>query len=356
MTDKKQYKAAYDFIRILATLLVVWGHSTYLTITTNFGGIDYPVPQNVSEVYRQTFFSAWFYMSAWVYRFHIPLFFMLAGSVFAINPVNKFKDLVIKKTHRLLIPFFLTGLFFMIPLKTWGGFFDSNRLFEIVRAFLTGHESGHLWFLSSLFWCFIVFFLLKTCLKKDFLVFLSALLLYLFYTDLPEGFFDFGFSMQYLVFFVIGFLFDKAYSFFQEHTKLNFFLFPFLLVLNILDTQRHFLPAIGFMLAGCLLFYNIAFCLTALFERFAQTSVLKKIAKQTFNIYLFHDPLMIVILYFCMQAELLSTKAGCWTYFFCRTIGVVLLSVLIGIFIEKGSFYVKSFINHRRSKSKCEKA
>ena len=67
------------------------------------------------------------------------------------------------------------------------------------------------------------------------------------------------------------------------------------------------------------------------------------------NVYLFHDPLMIVILYYCMQKELLTTVSGCWIYFFCRTIGVVLLSVLTGVVFEKGCHRVKSFINHRRS-------
>lgn len=67
------------------------------------------------------------------------------------------------------------------------------------------------------------------------------------------------------------------------------------------------------------------------------------------EIYLFHDPLMIVVLYYCMQADLLTTPAGCWIYFFCRTAGVVLLSVLIGIVIERNFNRVKSVINHRRA-------
>lgn len=55
----------------------------------------------------------------------------------------------------------------MIPLKLWGGFFDVRRIPEIAAAFLTGHESGHLWFLTALFWCFTVFlFIAKTVEKK----------------------------------------------------------------------------------------------------------------------------------------------------------------------------------------------
>lgn len=97
MPNQKNHVAVYDVIRILAALLVVLGHSTYLTITTDHGGIDYSVPSNVSAVYGSGFFKTWLYLSAWVYRFHIPLFFMLAGSVLALSPIENFKTLLAKK-------------------------------------------------------------------------------------------------------------------------------------------------------------------------------------------------------------------------------------------------------------------
>lgn len=349
MPNKKNHVAVYDVIRILAALLVVLGHSTYLTITTDYGGIDYSVPQNVSAVYGSGFFKTWFYFSAWVYRFHIPLFFMLAGSVFALNPAAKFQTLLIKKSRRLLLPFFLTGLFFMIPLKLWGGFFDNRRIFEIAGAFLTGHESGHLWFLTALFWCFAVFFVLQKLLKKSIPVCLAAFLFYIFSSRLPQGYFDFAFSMRFLVFFAAGYYFDKARPFFESHPKTVFFLLPCLLILNVADTQKHFLPAAGFMTAGCALFYNAAFCLAFVFGKTIRTPFFKKTAGWTMSVYLFHDPLMIVILYYCMQADLLTTPAGCVIYFFCRTAGVILLSVLTGVFIERSFERVKSVINHRRT-------
>lgn len=89
----------------------------------------------------------------------------------------------------------------MIPLKLWGGFFDVRRIPEIAAAFLTGRESGHLWFLTALFWCFAVFFLLQKLLKKSALVCLAAFLFYIFNSRLPQGYFDFAFSMRFLIFF-----------------------------------------------------------------------------------------------------------------------------------------------------------
>lgn len=348
MNDPKNNVTGYDIIRILAALLVVLGHSTYLTITTNLGHIDYPLPEDLDPTYRSAFFKTWLFFSAWVYRFHVPLFFMLAGSVYALKPVNHLKELLIKKTKRLLLPFLLTGLLFMIPLKTMGHFFDLQQVPTVIFNFFTGHESGHLWFLTSLFWCFLIFWGLKKFLKNDFLILIASFILYLYYDKFPEGYFDFAFSMQFLFFFAAGYSFEKVRPFLEKHLSITFCLFPLLILLNALDTQKHFLPAVGFMLAGCALIYDFAFCLTALFRNRLNRSFFRQSAEQTMTVYLFHDPLMIVILYFCMQKELLTSAVGCWIYFFCRTIGVILLSVFIGIIVKKGITYAKSFINHRR--------
>ena len=356
MNDPKNHVTAYDIIRIIAALLVVLGHSTYLTITTNSGAIDYHLPANIDPVYRSDFFKTWHYLSAWVYRFHVALFFMLAGSVYALNPITKLKNLLKKKSYRLLLPFLLTGLFFMIPLKTLGNFFDPQQIPTVILNFLTGHESGHLWFLTSLFWCFLVFWGLKNFLKNNFLLLLVTFLIYLFHDLLPEGYFDFAFSMQFLFFFAAGYCFETVRTFFEKHRYLIFCLFPCLILLNILDTQKHFLPAVGFTLAGCALVYNLAFCLTALFKDAFNRPFFRLSANQTMIVYLLHDPLMIVILYLCMQKELLTSAVGCWIYFFCRTIGVVLLSVFIGIIIKKGIAYAKSFINYRRPGFQCHKS
>ena len=41
----------YDWIRIIATLFVVIGHSVYLKIVVAHGGVDYQLPINLSPTY-----------------------------------------------------------------------------------------------------------------------------------------------------------------------------------------------------------------------------------------------------------------------------------------------------------------
>ena len=334
MPAKNNHVPLYDIIRLFAAALVVLGHSTYLTITTDHGGINYTF-ETVKNVFSSAFFKEWLYWSAWVYRFHIPLFFMLAGSVFALCPDIEIFPLLIKKARRLLVPFFLCGLFFMIPLKTAGGFFDKGKLPEIVIAFLTGHESGHLWFLPSLFWCFAVFAGLRKIWKNPVFIITVSLLLYRYHSKLPAGFFDFAFSMQYLIFFTAGFYFDRFRPALISRPKTVLCLTAALIVLNVADTRHHFLYPLLFKTAGCFLFYFTALSLCALFPKKTAALPVRKAADQTLNVYLYHDPLMIVVLaFFAAHAPLLPIAGG-GLYFLCRTAGVIVLSVIIGTGIKR---------------------
>ena len=334
MPAKNNRIPLYDIIRLFAAALVVLGHSTYLTITTDHGGINYTF-ETAKNVFSSAFFKEWLYWSAWVYRFHIPLFFMLAGSVFALRSDIGTIPLLIKKTRRLLVPFFLCGLFFMIPLKTVGGFFDKDKLPEIVIAFLTGHESGHLWFLPALFWCFAVFSLLCRIWKNPAFIMTVSLLFYRYHSKLPVGFFDFSFSMQYLIFFTAGFYFDRFRPALTKHPKTVLCLTAALIVLNIADTRHHFLYPLFFRMAGCFLVYFTALSPCTFFPKKSAVYSVRKAADQTMNVYLYHDPLMIVILAFFAAHESLLHIAGGGLYFLSRTIGVILFSVIIGTGIKR---------------------
>lgn len=159
----------YDWIRIIATLFVIVGHSVYLKITVAYGGVDYQLPANLSPTYYAPLLT--FIREAhWIIvYFHMPLFFFLSGAVLGIKPITKFSKLIFSKIKRLIIPFFTVGIFYMFPVKYLGNFytFDGmiNAILTIWRGGL-GYYDGHLWFLAALFWCFILFTILIHLLKK----------------------------------------------------------------------------------------------------------------------------------------------------------------------------------------------
>ena len=69
----------YDWVRLIATILVIIGHSTYYYIMTQYGGCDYTaftLPK-LSNFYRMAE-----YMVSIIYLFHMPLYMALSGALY----------------------------------------------------------------------------------------------------------------------------------------------------------------------------------------------------------------------------------------------------------------------------------
>ena len=69
----------YDTLRVIVTLLVIIGHSTYYYIMTQYGGCDYTaftLPK-LSNFYRMAE-----YMVSIIYLFHMPLYMALSGALY----------------------------------------------------------------------------------------------------------------------------------------------------------------------------------------------------------------------------------------------------------------------------------
>lgn len=147
----------YDWLRLIATIYVVVGHSAYLSIATTYGGVSYELPANLNSIYNSFILHLLRQLSVWVYGFHMPLFFMLSGAVFAVRPIASFDKIISSKIKRLLIPYFVYGWLFMIPIKMMGNFYNKESIVQAFNGFLSGTDSGHLWFLTSLFWCILAF-------------------------------------------------------------------------------------------------------------------------------------------------------------------------------------------------------
>ena len=115
MTNKRV--TVYDWVRLLATVFVVIGHSVYLSNTTTYGSVFYSLPEAVHPLYGIFVGSTLERLRNWVYGFHMGLFFILSGAVLALRPLPSFIGFVKSKAKRLLLPYFVWGLLFMIPVK-----------------------------------------------------------------------------------------------------------------------------------------------------------------------------------------------------------------------------------------------
>lgn len=200
-------------IRAITTLLVVIGHTTRLF--TSKGAFC-----NITPPYDNVNIPIMSVLTDGIYSFHMPLFFILSGWVFALCLETKPKYLsskyfITNKFKRLLIPYLFWGVFVVIPVVRLLNLNQDSIIKHILKGLLMGQDCRHLWFLSSLFIVFLVSYyvykLLQKCnhvLSKRLFVFLvlplTILLHYFSVFDFFPKYFEIDSFTFYMVFFIIG--------------------------------------------------------------------------------------------------------------------------------------------------------
>lgn len=350
MLSKRDY--IYDYTRIIAICAVVIGHSAYLYITSTYGGIDYKLPENVSPVYYSGFFDCWRFLSSFVYQFHMPLFFIISGAVFALKPIPPIATLLKSKIIRLVIPFFVYGLFFMLPIRIVTDYYHDCSLFQILFSFITCKDCGHLWFLIALFICFVLFTLLVKLvyklLNKWYLRY-SMLLLICFVLQLVSPYIRFvSVGLSFIFFFAIGYVFQKI-----KHKIKNFNLwlivglFILSVIAEIILYQLNFDNYIINALLGSTMVLLFSLIINYICRDVHFSKLWLLFVAALFYVYIFHDPLNYLILKICFMngGQILCSQAGCICYLLMRTIGVFVVSLVLGLFIIQIKSKVKALRN-----------
>lgn len=335
--------AAYEWLRLIATLFVVVGHSAYWVIHTTYGGIYYnEALEWVAPVYFSAVFDAARRMAAWVYRFHMPLFFCLSGAVLHLKPIGPLGPFVRKKARRLLVPYYVCGLVFMLPVKGLCGFYTKENFPRAVGAFLLGgDDSGHLWFLTALFWCMLVFALLQKAAARFLpalpggaalpLLLAAGLIQQFAAPRIPADLFGFARGMENLFWFALGYAADSLRPRW-EHSPLPVLAGGFAAVSGfwLAAARAGMLGVRTTALTGCVWSFLLALLCARLPGRVAESRWYRVLVRNLFYVYLFHDPLEYVVLKLFMGARLLAYNEGCWLYLFCRIFGVILAAVALG--------------------------
>lgn len=115
----------------------------------------------------------------WIYSFHIPLFFFLAGCTFS-NSRNP-KEFVERKIKTLVLPYFSLGLVLLL-LNIFNYFLKhelTGPLFiELLISFLVQRRMWTIWFLTCLFISEICFYFLTKFIKSKWILFTAVLAAY----------------------------------------------------------------------------------------------------------------------------------------------------------------------------------
>ena len=226
-------KVEYNNLKVIAILLVLLSHSTYYTIMTNFGGINYEqwlLNDNSIFLYK-----AIDKFREVIYYFHMPLFMAISGAFFQMqvkkNKWVNLSPLVLAKSKRLMIPFIIFTLLYTIPVKYISNYFLHTDMTRAVvgQLFLLGNS--HLWYLYALFIIFIIaYFVLRKNSGIWVLLFVGLLhvISYKIEITLIKA------PIQFLFYFALGFKFEQnreAYNKFLDNKK-GLLGSPFLLLFN----------------------------------------------------------------------------------------------------------------------------
>lgn len=157
MENRRHKSEFYNRIKIVTTIIVVLGHVT--TMYSVNGAIDIKGESAFLEK-----------MTAFIYTFHMPLFYLVTGAVFGYCiEAGKYKDSIAfikNKWTKLMIPYLVFGIFYVTPIMKYVNLLSVSIPKYIVEGILLSRNPRHLWFLLSLFCIFLFYLPMKEWIRK----------------------------------------------------------------------------------------------------------------------------------------------------------------------------------------------
>lgn len=357
---KKEKINAYSIIRILATFLVVIGHSTALVIGSedkiintyeNCQGLFVP---NITELIRQI-----------IYSFHMPLFVFLSGVTFFLsinNSTSTFKSFTFKRFVRLIIPYLLVATILFIPVRIYVGYYgDEYSIFSIVfNDIFLGLDINYLWYVVMLFEVNVLMFLFLKYIKVNttkkkiitLCVFLIISISQYLFGIIP---FQIHRTLEFLFWFYLGYLFEEnrilLTKFIHKKSVIIFSVFIFvcsfianyllleyasLINFNLLTYLfKAFRMGLRYILgvSAIVVIVSVAF-------KLKYRKIYNKIDKHSFGIYLYHIPLFYLFVNF-ISRFISDQYMNNILYLICLLLGFVFSFV--------GSYFISYVINKQKS-------
>lgn len=298
MKDLKSKKILFiNFLKGIGILFVIIGHSIQYTDKSFSDNIIYDL----------------------IYKFHMPLFFFIAGT--NTKHIYFFKELlqnIRSRINRILYPYFIWTFIFYGLIKYFS-FFGFKILFQFNFAIL--------WFFPVLF--FISFFSLLVIYFYNNRYFFCIFLLILFFLSL--NYFDEFWIKSisyYLIFFLLGFKFKKLLiSDFRIKILHLFLLITLFIILNYLFLFFSY-NSIFLILLKIIFLFTIIIILKFLFDRFNSFKFICNLGEITLEVYILH-----IFLIFIFNA---LVDLNCINYLI-LSLYILILTLLIIFFYKKNS-------------------
>lgn len=354
-----------DLVRIVATILVVFGHSAYYQVVTRYGGVNYDIIMAQYHVMDSAFHHNLLPWVQLVYTFHMALFLILSGMIFALEMSRgkypRFLPLARKKAGVLLVPFVLVTFLWNVPLKMLSGYFGStSALTDIINGQFLMNGNTHLWYLPTLFCLICIAWAAERILPGHaFLKILAALTLQLLQRNviyIPHEQALMYLVIDNLLWFTIGFQLYPLHRRVRGWLRSHGLLIPLLFILQwYLNLKRPGLlpPAVpgrdmsGWILQeGLRLFMQLNGSLAIYWAcewidahtGITSTRLHSLLAAHTYGIYLYSDGLNYLILYLTAALGTIQ-RFGHERYaimiFLLRTVGVIIVSAAVDQLVRR---------------------
>lgn len=294
MFDTQTRDYGIDNIRAFAIILVVIGHSIIL-YSSSWSLYETEVPAPYFDFLKKI-----------INVIQMPLFFALAGYLFYTKVKKiKLKNIIIAKFKRLLIPFLAFSFLWLLPIRllvNYPGYQNLSVKTIVVDKILFGFDNGHLWYLPTLFLCFVFYAVIITLEqrvggerhKNYYLNFAIGLIMYvvqIFLALTPY----IGYVCQYFWLFSLGLLIHEMKLMHCDLKRKKW--------LKVIVGTLCVVATVTYLCKPNLIFINIdSFLWVLLFfvMKFSQENkFLKIVSDNSFGIYLFHSPLVYITYTYC---------------------------------------------------------
>lgn len=167
-----------------------------------------------------------------VFQFHVPLFFFLAGCTEHFGKENDWRAEIVKNMQRVLIPAYIFALL-SLGLHIINANADLSEVKGWLRLIAQGlirnnYLAASLWFLTCLFVMKLLFMLIKR-MRKWYLILAAGALLFLVAeykitprpAEVPHWFYNLDSAFYYMHYYISGFLVFPAVNKFLENKTLR---------------------------------------------------------------------------------------------------------------------------------------
>lgn len=274
-----KYFPEIDVIRCLGMFLVVLGHS--FPDASNNGGIQIPF---------------WRFVFNYIYSFHMPLFFTIAGFVsyrFLTTSEDKNQH-IMKRMMRLLLPYLVWALIYipfkLILVKYTSATFEWKNLWKII---IGNNPYSGLWFLYALF----IIDLLRTLLidneKKERVYFVASFILLLTakHSTIEE---PIRWIFAYSFYYSLGYEIRRRYLDIEKICKnVVVIIFPAFIIFALtyfvdFENPFHGVSSIVSSISGIIMMFGIGL-------KLRNRNILREIGKYSMDIYILSGVFLVIL-------------------------------------------------------------